>query len=145
MANIHMLVGVGEGLATGLIVMAVLRARPGLVAGVVTQGSPGRHGFVAYGLLVSLGLAIFVAPFACPWPDGLEHVAKSLGFETQAGQPHTFAPFADYRFPFLSSATAATAAAGLIGTVVAFAAAYALARVLVPAMESPPQDATPGK
>ena len=31
-----------------------------------------------------LGLAVFVAPFACPWPDGLESVAARLGFEHKA-------------------------------------------------------------
>src|SRR5215472_4804475 len=31
MANVHMLIGIGEGLATGLITLAVLRARPQLV------------------------------------------------------------------------------------------------------------------
>ena len=33
MANIHILIGIGEGLATGLIVMAVLRARAGVDVG----------------------------------------------------------------------------------------------------------------
>src|SRR5581483_1474401 len=69
MANVHMIIGLGEGLATGLILLAVLRARPELVA--VQQAPRLRFGSgaIGYGLLICLGLAVFVAPFACPWPD----------------------------------------------------------------------------
>ena len=53
---------------------------------------------VGYGLVVSLGLAMFVAPFACPWPDGLETVAAKLGFEHRGGAVLP-APLADYALP----------------------------------------------
>ena len=144
MVNIHMLIGLGEGLATGLIVLAVLRVRPEFVTRTAERSDGGRLGFVAYGLLISLGLAIFVAPFACPWPDGLEAVATALGFEVSARPPAWPAPVADYRVPFLGSATAATAVAGLIGTVLAFIAAYALARWLVPVLSVRKKDAPSG-
>ena len=144
MANVHMLIGVGEGLATGLIVMAVLRTQPELVAGAAEKGSVARLGWIGYGLVVSLGLAAFVAPFACPWPDGLDAVAKTLGFEGRAASPVVNAPLADYRLPLVGSATVATAVAGLIGTVVVFIAAYALARILVPALGAPKKDASSG-
>jgi cobalt/nickel transport system permease protein len=144
MANVHMLIGVGEGLATGLITMAVLRVRPQLVAGAHEAGRGAGLGFAGYGLLVSLGLAIFVAPFACPWPDGLEAVAKSLGFAAKAAPSPVSAPLAEYRLPFIGSATVATAIAGMIGTVVAFVAAYFLARVLVPKLTASPKDAPSG-
>jgi cobalt/nickel transport system permease protein len=134
MANVHMLIGIGEGLATGLVVMAVLRTRPQLVVGAHQAGATSGLGFVSYGLLLALGLAVFVAPFACPWPDGLESVARHLGFEGRATAPALQAPFADYHVPFFGSATVATAVAGLFGTVLAFIAAYALARALVPAL-----------
>lgn len=137
MANVHMLIGVGEGLATGLIVLAVLRSRPQLVAGAVPQAQESGLGFVSYGLLVSVGLVVFVAPFACPWPDGLEAVTKSLGFSERTVHPLLNAPLPDYRLPFIGSATVATVVAGLIGTVLAFVAAYVLARALVPALKTP--------
>ena len=35
-------------------------------------------------LLWPIGLAVFVAPFASSWPDGLEHVAEKLGFVEKA-------------------------------------------------------------
>ena len=144
MANIHMLIGLGEGLATGLIVLAVLRARPEILGAASPSRETNRFGFIAYGLLISIGLAIFVAPFACPWPDGLEAVAKSLGFDGRTAPAGFVAPLSDYRLPFIGSATAATAAAGFIGTMIAFAAAYALARLLVPVVNARKENATPG-
>ena len=55
-------------------------------------------GVVGLGLVLSLGLAMFVAPFACPWPDGLEKVAK-LGFEHR-NRAVLWAPaLADYAVP----------------------------------------------
>ena len=144
MANIHMLIGVGEGLATGLVVLAVLRTRPQLILGAPEDSSGARTGLIGYGLLVALGLAVFVAPFACRWPDGLDSVARVLGFESQATAGTLASPFADYRLPFIGSTTLATAVAGAIGTVLAFIAAYALARMLVPALTTPKKDATSG-
>jgi cobalt/nickel transport system permease protein len=141
MALIHMLIGVGEGLATALITMAVLRARPRLVAG--AGADPGVHGprLLGYGLLISLGLAVFVAPFACPWPDGLEAVAKRLGFAGQAAAPLIKGPMSDYRLPFINSLSAATAVAGVIGAVLAFIGAYGLARLLAPGLDARKKDA----
>jgi cobalt/nickel transport protein len=112
--------------------MAVRRTRPELISP-GDGATPARGiGYISYGLLLSFGLAVFVAPFACPWPDGLESVATSLGIDHKA-QPGFKAPMADYHFPW-ASATTATALAALVGTVVAFVAAYALARVLVPGL-----------
>jgi cobalt/nickel transport system permease protein len=141
MANVHMFIGIGEGLATGLITMTVIRARPDLVAGTADQNRDSALSFVGYGLLISAGLALFIAPFACPWPDGLEAVAKALGFSGHAAPAVIPSPLTDYRLPFIGSATLATAVAGLIGTVAAFISAYALARALVPAMSAPKKDA----
>jgi cobalt/nickel transport system permease protein len=132
MTYVHMVIGVGEGLATSLIVLAVLRARPQILAHTRESGAHATHGFLGYGLVLALGLAVFVAPFACSWPDGLEAVAKSVGFESRSTPPLVPAPLADYRLPFIASAAGATAVAGAIGTVLAFAAAYVLARVMVP-------------
>jgi NADPH-dependent curcumin reductase CurA len=52
------------------------------------------------------------------------------------------APLAEYRFPLIGSATTGTAVAGAVGTVVAFLAAYALARVAVPVLGGTKKDAT---
>jgi cobalt/nickel transport system permease protein len=149
MVLIHIVIGAGEGLATGLIAMAVLRARPELLAGadggmgVMAQGlarsggiarAPG-NGFLGYGLLVAVGLVVFVAPFACPWPDGLAAVAKSLGFANQSAPPLIKGPVSEYRLPFIGSMAAATAVAGVIGAILAFIGAYGLARLLAPGLD----------
>ena len=144
MANVHMLIGVGEGLATGLIIMTVLRARPQLIAGTGQPAETARLAFLGYGAVVSLGLALFVAPFASPWPDGLQRVARTLGFETKATTSLLEAPLAEYKLPWLGSATVATAIAGLIGTLLAFIAAYALARMLAPALGASKKNAPSG-
>lgn len=139
--NVHMVIGIGEGLATALILLAILRSRPQLVA--VTE--PAKFWFssgaIGYGVLICLGMALFVAPFACPWPDGLEAFAQKYGLPART---HT-APLADYRFPLIGSATTATAIAGAVGTVLAFVAAYGLARVVVPALGTSKKDASAGR
>ena len=144
MVNVHMLIGIGEGLATGLVTMAVLRARPQLVAGAAQQAPGTGWSLAGYGLLIAAGLAVFVAPFACPWPDGLDSVARVLGFSAKAREAVLPAPLTDYRLPFVGSATVATAVAGLIGTGIAFIAAYALARALVPALSKAKKNAPTG-
>ena len=143
MAGVHMLIGIGEGLATGLVVMAVLRARPQMLESTGEAGIAWR-GFLAYGLLLCFGLAVFVAPFACSWPDGLETVARALGFEGHATAPALQGPLADYRVPWLGSPTLATAVAGVIGLVLAFVAAYLLARTLAPVLSNSKKDASSG-
>jgi cobalt/nickel transport system permease protein len=139
MVNAHMIIGVGEGLATGLIVLAVLRSRPQLLAPEAAT-VPLSSGIIGYGLLLCLGLVLFVAPFACSWPDGLESFAQRFGLSAKA----VAAPMADYRLPLIGSVTLATAVAGAVGTVLAFIAAYALARAVVPALGVPKKDASPG-
>jgi cobalt/nickel transport system permease protein len=137
MAGVHMLIGLGEGLIGALALVAIERTRPDLVGGdeSADRDRPMR-GLLRYGLLATLGLAIFVAPFACPWPDGLEWVATSLGFDRQAVALLPVAA-ADYRLPGIRSAVGATALAGAIGTVVVFGVALLLGRVLVRKSASP--------
>jgi cobalt/nickel transport system permease protein len=144
MTNVHLLIGIGEGVATGLVVLAVLRARPDLIQGTGVSLPAARTSLVAYSLLLAGGMAVFVAPFACSWPDGLESVARALGFEGHATANPLAAPMASYQLPLIGSPTVATAFAGLIGTLCAFVAAYAMARMLVPALSPRKKDATPG-
>jgi cobalt/nickel transport system permease protein len=115
--GVHMVIGLGEGLITALVISAIARVRPELVAEAMQPTIIHRAGeFIGLGLLVALGLAVFVAPFACPWPDGLEKAAGALGFEHRA----TDTP---------REATAITATAG---TLVAFGLSLLLARLLTP-------------
>lgn len=132
MTGVHMLIGVGEGLISALVLVAVMRTRPDLLPEAAAEG-PGksRRGVVVLGLLVSLGIALFVAPFACPWPDGLEAVAGRLGFAGRASAPHLFAPAPNYQVPGLGSSGLATATVGAIGALVAFGLAVGFSRILV--------------
>jgi len=133
MTSVHMVIGLGEGLITGLVIAVIARTRPDLFE----KPSPTPAGNLApvlgFGLVLALGLAIFVAPFASPWPDGLEKVAATLGFEHRAvTEPLLSSPIPDYTMPGIQSAAAATAVAGAVGTFVVFGLAAILARVLVP-------------
>jgi len=80
----------------------------------------GGASFSRYALLVALGVAVFVAPFACGRPDGLEFVAARLGFEHKAVARAVAAPAAGYRVPGMHWAAGATAIAGAAGAVVVF-------------------------
>jgi cobalt/nickel transport system permease protein len=133
MVSAHMLIGIGEGLISALAYLAILRVRPELISESHDPArSEGWAAFAGYGLLVTLGLALFVAPFACAWPDGLEAVAARLGFDQKATAGLIVAPAAGYRLPGLGWAAGATAMAGAAGTVVVFGLALLLARTLVP-------------
>jgi len=138
MASVHMLIGLGEGLIGALAWVAVARARPDLTdAGDVADGGRGFGGIVGYGLLAALGLAVFVAPFASPWPDGLERVAMKLGFDRLASSALLPAAAPDYRLPGIGSAVGATALAGALGTLVVLGLALLLGRVLVRGPQTP--------
>jgi cobalt/nickel transport system permease protein len=140
MAGVHMLIGIGEAIITALAVAMIARTRPDLT----DQARPanmttGYAAVIGYGLLISLGLALFVSPFASPWPDGLERVAAKLGFAHRAlARPLIHSPIPDYAMPGISSAGVATAVAGVVGIIVVFGMAVVLARMLTPKSEARP-------
>jgi len=134
MVNIHMLIGIGEAFITTLVIAAIARVRPELLSESSRQDFKAGFGEMAvYGLLVSIGLAAFVAPFACKWPDGLEKAAAVLGFGGKAAEQPVFpSPFPDYHFPGFGNERLSMAVIGAAGTLTAFILAYALARFLTP-------------
>ena len=133
MANVHMLIGIGEALITTLVVGAIARARPELLDHAQSGLRPRYRDMAGYGLLLSIGLAVFVAPFACPWPDGLDRIAAALGLGHKAWEHAVLnASLPEYAVPGIKSAVTSTAMAGGIGTLVAFGLAYVLARLLTP-------------
>jgi cobalt/nickel transport system permease protein len=148
MAGIHMLIGLGEGIITTLVIAAVARVRPELIF----QDAEGRRigsyrELAAIGLLVALGLALFVAPFASDMPDGLEKVAERLGFAHKAASGAVASPLSDYAVPGLGSPIASTAIAGIAGTLAAFALAYVTARLVSSARskaDAPGRRSSPG-
>jgi len=78
------------------------------------------------GLLLALGLALFLAPFASRAPDGLERVAQDVGFLERAEGKGFPAPIPDYAIPGVRNEALATALAGLAGTLIAFGLALLL-------------------
>lgn len=86
-------------------------------------------------ILIGLGFALIVAlilsPFASPKPDGLERVAENKGFlEKGEVKPILPSPIPDYTFPGIHNEKAATAVAGVAGTLVVFGLGYGLAKIL---------------
>jgi cobalt/nickel transport system permease protein len=134
MTGTHMIIAVGEALITTLVVAAVTRMRPELLLERSQSNPQGRYGeLIAYGLLVSLGLVMFVAPFASHWPDGLRKAAADLGFEQRAAKtPALPSPLSNYTVPQVRSAEVSIVIAGCVGTMLAFILAYLLARFLTP-------------
>ena len=133
MTAVHMLIGVGEGVISALVLLTVQRARPDLISETATPGQPKRAvELLVFGLLATLGIAVFVAPFACSWPDGLDSVAEKFGFNHKIVAPLLPAPSPDYQMPGIHWATGATALAGAVGTLVVFALALLLGRWLAP-------------
>jgi len=142
MVDVHLLIGLGEAAVTVLVVVAIQRTRPELVdPSAPAAGSLSHRQIFAYGLLISIGLALFVSPFACAWPDGLERVAARLGFAHRAvTQPMVAAPLADYRLPWIRSAPLATSLAGAAGTVIVFILAFVVAGIVAGSGSRPQQD-----
>ena len=134
MAGVHMVIGLGEAVITTLVVAAIMRARPELVPLATQPARASGSGLVvATGLAMTIGLLLFGLPLASSSPDGLERVAEVLGFSTRMSSPPLLAsPMADYRWALLGSAAAATSAAGVVGTLAAFALSCGLAAALAP-------------
>jgi cobalt/nickel transport system permease protein len=146
MAGVHALIGIGEGVITALVLTAIASVRRELV--VPTESGGPRQSLkpvIVLGALAAVGIAVFISPFASPWPDGLERVAANLGFEERAAkQPVLSAPAGDYVMPGLGSGAVATSVAGAAGTLVVLGGAWLLARALVPRKRTGAAAADPG-
>ncbi len=128
MFHVHMLIGVGEGVITMLVLSALLRLRPELLQEKPAVQDRGAAALVGYGALVIVALVVFVLPFASGWPDGLQRVAAVLGFDHKAVA--SGAPLEGYRVPGIDTLGPATVISGLVGAALVFVLAYFLARFL---------------
>jgi hypothetical protein len=83
-------------------------------------------------LIVSLGLAGFVSPYASQLPDGLERIACNLGF---IHRESTFfrSPAPDYSWQRSIFEKLRASVAGLIGVAIVFAVTILLAKALTAA------------
>ena len=80
MLSTHLLIGLGEGVITALIVSLLLRVRSDLVY-VKTNEHISNNTSSIYGLFIFLLLCFtLITPYASSSPDGLESVAENFGF-----------------------------------------------------------------
>jgi hypothetical protein len=147
MANIHMLIGIGEAVITVLSVAFIAASRPELLARESREDAGGGLGRpVTYSAVIVIALVLFVSPFASDWPDGLESVAAALGFDHATVAPRVVpSPMAGYAIPGIGSPAAATVVAGAVGAIVIFAVGFILARIVVPTPQGPPAVDTAGE
>jgi cobalt/nickel transport system permease protein len=125
MVVVHAGLGLGEGVIAALVLAAVLRLRPQVLERRRTDSSAGASSIVVLGLATSLGVALFLSPFACKWPDSLERLAQHVGLEPWRVQL-TSAPMRDYVIPGVKSTLLATSLAAAAGTLLVFGLAFAL-------------------
>jgi len=126
MVGVHLAIGLGEALIAALVLAAILRLRPALLDGDgLAESSGGAASGVVLGLVVSLGLALFLSPFACKWPDGLERVAERVGLAPASARLIS-APMRDYVVPGLGGSLLATSLAAAAGTLLVFGLSCAL-------------------
>jgi cobalt/nickel transport system permease protein len=133
MALVHAGIGLGEAIITGTVLRFVLLTRPDMVYEPRAEkaSSVARLGRAALGGLgIALAVAVFLAPFASEYDDGLEWVGGKLGF-LKEGEPVMAAPIPDYHLalPGVRHVKAATAVAGVFGTLAVFGVAWGLAGV----------------
>ena len=125
MAGVHALIGIGEGLITVGALSFIATTRRDLLA--PSSAVTGGLGWTAVGLVIALAVTL-LAPLASPNPDGLERVAKNLGFIGAAKDaPYEIIP--DYVLPGISNPALATVAAGVVGTLIVAGIAFGIARL----------------
>ena len=136
MVGVHVLIGVGEAVITGLVVAAVMASRPDLVVGAAdlspTQlAEPPRvanRTFAIGAVLVALVLATAISQFAAGDPDGLERVAEDTGFaDTAVAQPFADGFFADYATRGLNNEGLSLAIAGSTGVLLTLTVGWGMA------------------
>jgi cobalt/nickel transport system permease protein len=133
MAGVHAVIGVGEALITAVVLATVMRLRPDLADRAPSSLGPRRPVAIAIlGLAASAALGLFVSPFACPWPDGLERVVERLGIEPSRAILTAPAPLRGYAIPGLPAGSSSTTLAALAGTLLVFACCVVVGVWLAP-------------
>ena len=130
MVSTHAVIGVLEAALTGAILATVLRWRPDLVRGLGGGGAAARGGAAVPVILgAALLVAAFLAPLASSLPDGLEHTAHLLGFQSRE-HPLMPSPMPGYSLPLGRLAPLAPAVAGVSGALAVAALAWGITRGL---------------
>jgi len=126
MLGVHAVIGFGEALITVAALTFIFRTRPDLL-GESSESARGSRGWIVAGVLIALAV-VLLSPLASTDPDGLNRVATDLGFinNAQSGS----GPLAGYTVPFLTNASLAKIAAGIIGASVVLILAFISGRFL---------------
>ncbi len=83
--------------------------------------------FIVAGLLLAIGLALFVSPFASGSPDGLNRVAIDEGFDKSAkGHALDNSPLAGYAVKGIDNERVSKGISGLIGVLLTFGIGLAM-------------------
>jgi len=118
MLSSHLLIGLGEGIITALIVSLLLRVRSDLVY-VKTNENKENNKSSFYGLFIFLLLCLTLAtPYASSSPDGLESVANDFGFSENDG---IVLLLEDYGISNLNNSFLSTTLSAVLGIVVIIA------------------------
>jgi len=126
MGGIHTLIGIGEGLITVGALAFLHATRRDLFQAGAAQPVGGAVVWVA-GLVIAVVLAV-LSPLASSHPDGLEWVAGQKGFLDAARRP-LYEIIPRYALPGVSNQALATILAGILGAVIVFGVALAVAYV----------------
>src|SRR5580658_2465960 len=133
MVGVHAVIGLGEAVISAFVLAALIRLRPERVDRAGSSASSVRVASVVVpGLVAALALALFVSPFACTWPDGLERVVQHLGISPAIATLSLSAPLEGYAVPGMGSGLRTTALAGALGTLLVFGACLVLGLGLSP-------------
>lgn len=127
MLGVHILIGIGEAVITVAALGVIERTRPELLKPESTRGQGGAVWMI--GAIMVILLFVILAPYASQKPDGLEWVAKELGFLSSGiSMPINLLP--DYSLPILGSTPLSTMVAGLVGIGVVFALVVLISRAI---------------
>lgn len=128
MVGIHAIIGIGEGAITIAALELVGKVNREAVYAMQVERGGVKKKTVWIWLAASMAVAVFLAPFASKFPDGLEKVAEKLGFLNK-GTSHLKSPLPDYQIPGLAGGIS-TAVAGVTGVIIAFTLAYIVVKAL---------------
>ena len=135
MVGVHLLIGVGEGVITGMAVGAVLASRPDLVYGaqdlskdqLANRKPISTLTFLIGGIGVAMLFAVVISQFAGTSPDGLERVAQDTGFAASAEESAVADTlFSGYATEGIGNETMSLAVAGASGAIITALVGYGL-------------------
>lgn len=133
MVSVHLLIGVGEGVVSGLVIAAILRSRQDIVFG--AQDLPSLTGtgggtepklatsvkwrtFIVCAAGLSVVMAAVFSQLAASTPDGFERVVADTGIEPTQETTLGGSLFADYATEGITNPSVSLAVAGIAGVLV---------------------------